>query len=287
MLYQEDLAMWHRTSSSKWYVLGTPENGLLGSVRELWRYRGLLYTFAWRDIKVRYKQTTLGLLWAVIQPLVTMVIFTILFGKLANIPSDGVPYPIFYLSALVPWVYVSSTVTTMSMSLISNTDLMTKIYFPRIILPASVMLSGLLDFALASLFVVGFVLYYGLPISVNVLLWPVLVVPLALLALGIGMILSALNVKYRDVKHVVPFGIQLWLFVTPVIYPLSMVPEPYQFLLAFNPLGSLIQGFRHSLVPSIVVDWIQLGISLATIVTIFVVAVAYFSRSEKVFADLV
>jgi len=287
MVNQENLAMWHRNSSSKWYVLGTLENGLLGSVRELWRYRELFYNFAWRDIKVRYKQTTLGLLWAVIQPLVTMVIFTILFGKLANIPSDGVPYPIFYLSALVPWVYASSTVTTMSMSLISNADLMTKIYFPRIILPASVVLSGLVDFALASLLVVGFVFYYGLPISVNVLLWPALVVPLALLSLGMGMILSALNVKYRDVKHVVPFGIQLWLFVTPVIYPLSMVPEPYQFLLAFNPLGSLIQGFRHSLVPSIAVDWTQLGISLATIITIFVVAVSYFNRSEKAFADFV
>ena len=273
--------MRHPGSLSRWYLPGTRESGLPETVRELWSYRELFYYFAWRDIKVRYKQTSLGLLWAVIQPLATMVIFTILFGKLANIPSDGVPYPIFYFSALVPWMYVSSTVTSTSMSLISNADLMTKIYFPRIILPASAVLSGLVDFAVASVFMVAFILYYEVPIGVNMLLWPALVVPLAMLSLGVGMILAALNVRYRDVKHVVPFGIQLWLFVTPIIYPLSMVPERYQLLLAFNPLSGIIQGFRHSLVPSISMDWIHLGISLATIVIIFVVAVKFFNRERK------
>jgi len=278
--------MRYLVSSSHLYV-GVREYGLPERVRELWRYRELFYYFAWRDIKVRYKQTTLGLLWAVIQPLVTMVVFTILFGKLANIPTDGAPYPIFYLSALVPWVYVSSTIATASMSLISNADLMTKIYFPRTILPASVALSGLVDFAVASVFVFFFVLYYGLPISVNMLLWPALVIPLALLSLGVGMMLAALNVRYRDVKYVVPFGIQICLFVTPIIYPVSMVPQQYQFLVALNPLSSIINGFRHSLAPSMPMNWIQLGISLVTIVTIFVLAVAFFNRNEKAFADFV
>ena len=287
MVNQGNVVMRHSNSFSQGYVPGTRENGLPEYVRELWSYRELFYYFAWRDTKVRYKQTTLGLLWAVIQPLVTMVIFTILFGKLANIPTDGVPYPIFYLSALVPWMYVSSTVTTTSMSFISNADLMTKIYFPRIILPASVVLSGLVDFAVASVFVVGFILYYGIPIGVSMLLWPALAIPLALLSLGVGVILAALNVTYRDVKYVVPFGIQLWLFVTPIIYPLSMVPERYQLLMAFNPLSGIIQGFRHSVVPSIPMDWIQLGISLITIATIFIVAVAFFNRSERAFADFV
>jgi homopolymeric O-antigen transport system permease protein len=279
--------MRHPGSLSRLYLPGIRESGLPETVRELWSYRELFYYFAWRDIKVRYKQTSLGLLWAVIQPLATMVIFTILFGKLANIPSDGVPYPIFYFSALVPWMYVSSTVTSTSMSLISNADLMTKIYFPRIILPASAVLSGLVDFAVASVFMVAFILYYEVPIGVNMLLWPALVVPLAMLSLGVGMILAALNVRYRDVKHVVPFGIQLWLFATPIIYPLSMVPERYQLLLAFNPLSGIIQGFRHSLVPNISMNWIHLGISLATIAIIFVVAVKYFSSSEKAFADFI
>jgi lipopolysaccharide transport system permease protein len=287
MVNQENVVMRHPNNFSQSYVRGTPHSGLSESIRELWNYRELFYYFAWRDTKVRYKQTALGLLWAVIQPVVTMVIFTILFGNLANIPTDGVPYPIFYLSALVPWVYVSSTVVTTSMSLISNTDLMTKIYFPRTILPASVVLSGLVDFGVASVLVVGFMLYYGLPIGVNILLWPALVVPLALLSLSVGMMLAALNVKYRDVKYLVSFGIQIWLFSTPIIYPLSMVPERYQVLVALNPLSSVINGFRYSLVPSVPIDWVQLGISIVTIVIIFIVAVAFFNRSEKAFSDFV
>jgi len=256
-------------------------------VRELWNYRELFYFFAWRDIKVRYKQTALGVLWAVIQPLLTMVIFTILFGRLGNIPTDGAPRPIFYLSALVPWIYFSSTVATASLSLIANAQLMTKIYFPRIILPASVALSTLMDFAVGSVLVAGFAIYYQVPMGANLLLWPLLTVPLVLLALSLGMILAALNVKYRDVKYVVPFGIQLGLFVTPIIYPLSMVPERYQFWMAFNPLSGIIQGFRRALVPDAPMDWNLLAISLAATLAIMLVAVVFFNRSEKAFADFV
>jgi lipopolysaccharide transport system permease protein len=275
------------TGSSWRHALGTWGAIFPETIRELWNYRELFFFFAWRDIKVRYKQTALGVLWAVIQPVATMAIFTVLFGRLGNIPSDGVPHPIFYLSALVPWIYVSSTVGGASMSLIANAQLMTKVYFPRIILPASVALGALVDFAIGSVLVAGFVVYYEFPIGVNLLLWPALVMPLVLLSLSVGMILAALNVKYRDVKYVVPFGIQLWLFVTPIIYPLSLLPERYQFWMAFNPLSGIMQGFRHAVAPGSPMDWNLLGISLAATLVIFLTAVAFFNRTEKAFADFV
>jgi lipopolysaccharide transport system permease protein len=274
-------------SSPRRYGLGSRAVMFPEPIRELWNYRELFFFFAWRDIKVRYKQTVLGVLWAVIQPLATMAIFTILFGGITNIPSDGAPYPVFYLSALVPWIYFSSTVGGASMSLVTNAQLMTKIYFPRAILPASVALSALVDFAIGSVLMAGFAVYYQVPIGVHLLLWPVLVVPLVLLSLSLGMILAALNVKYRDVKYAVPFGIQLWLFVTPIVYPLSLLPERYQYWMAFNPLSGIVQGFRHALVPGEPMPWTLLGISLASTLIIGLVAVAFFNRSEKAFADFV
>ena len=173
------------------------------------------------------------------------------------------------------------------MSLIANAQLLTKVYFPRVILPTSVALGALVDFAIGSVLVAGFAIYYEVPIGVNLLLWPALVVPLVLLSLSVGMILAALNVKYRDVKYVIPFGIQLWLFATPIIYPLSLLPERYQFWMAFNPLSGIIQGFRHAVAPSSAMDWNLLGISLAATLVIFLTAVAFFNRSEKAFADFV
>jgi lipopolysaccharide transport system permease protein len=279
--------MGHSNSVSRTGDGDAQDNALMEMLRELWDYRELFYFFAWRDVKLRYKQTAFGVLWVIIQPLFTMVIFTFLFGRVANIPSDGAPRPVFYFCALVPWIYLSSTVGNVSMSLISNADLLTKIYFPRIILPGATALSGIVDFAVASVFLVGFIEYYAIPIGFNLLLWPAFLVPLVLLALSVGMILAALNVKYRDIKYAVPFGIQLWLFVTPIIYPTSMVPAQYQWLLALNPLSGIIEGFRYSLVPGMAVHWDLVGISLIETVVLFVVAVAFFGRSEKAFADFV
>src|SRR5215472_4905024 len=190
-----------------------------GTIRELWAYRELIYFLAWRDVKVRYKQTVLGVLWAVIQPFFTMVVFTLLFGQLAKIPTDGIPGPVFYFSALVPWIYFSSTVTNAGMSLVANAGLLTKIYFPRVILPAAAALSNLMDLLISSVFLIGFVLYYDIPLGWTLLLWPVLVVLLALLSLGLGAFFAALNVKYRDIKYALPFAIQLLMFSTPIIYP--------------------------------------------------------------------
>ena len=269
------------------YVRGGAGDGEVGVLRELWSYRELFYFLAWRDVKVRYKQTILGVLWALLHPLFTMLIFTVVFGRLAKVPTDDVPRPIFYFSALLPWTYFSSTITNAGLSLTSNAGLLTKIYFPRVILPAAPVLSGFLDFLIGSLLLVGFIGYYRIPLGVHLLLWPLLVLHLIALALGVGMFLAALNVKYRDIKYAIPFGIQLWLFVTPIIYPTSVIPGRFQWLLSLNPLTGLIEGFRAALVPSRPVPWSALGTSLAVTAVIFVVSVFYFRQTEKAFADIV
>ena len=256
-------------------------------IRELWAFRELIYFLAWRDVKVRYKQTVLGVLWAVIQPFFTMVLFTLLFGQLAKIPTDGIPGPIFYFSALVPWIYFSSTVTNAGMSLVANSSLLTKIYFPRIILPAAAVLSNMVDFLISSVFLVGFIVYYKIPFGWNLLLWPVLVVLLMLLALSLGTFFAALNVKYRDIKYALPFFIQLLMFATPIIYPTSMIPERFQWLLALNPLSGLIEAFRYVAAPTQVLDWNLLTLSVAITGFLFITGVAYFKSAERAFADIV
>jgi lipopolysaccharide transport system permease protein len=259
----------------------------LGTVRELWDFRELFYFLAWRDIKVRYKQTVLGVLWAVIQPFFTMLVFTVVFGQIGNISSEGVPRPVFYFSALLPWLYFSSTLTGAGMSLVSNSGLLTKIYFPRIVLPAAAALVPLVDFLIGSVFLAGFIVYYDLSVGWNLVLWPILIVPMAWLAFGLGAFLAALNVRYRDVKYAIPFGIQLLLFMTPIIYPSSVFPERFRWLLALNPLTGLIEAFRFALVPTYPVQWSHVGISLVVTAVVVACAVLYFRRTEKTFADIV
>jgi len=256
-------------------------------VSEFWRYRELFYFLVWRDIKVRYKQTVLGAAWAIIQPFFTMVVFTLFFGRLAKMPSDGIPYPLFSYSALVPWTYFAGALSLAGNSLVGNANLLTKVYFPRVTIPASAVLSGLVDFGLASIVLVGMMFYYKIKLSWGLLLWPVLVVPLVLVALGVGMILASLNVKYRDIKYTMPFIIQLWLFLTPIIYPTSIIPERFRFLAACNPLTGIIEAFRASLLPTRQVDWQLLGVSVALALIIFVVGSLYFKNTEKYFADIV
>jgi lipopolysaccharide transport system permease protein len=258
-----------------------------GTIRELWAFRELIYFLAWRDVKVRYKQTLLGVLWAVIQPLFTMMVFVLVFGQLARIPTDGVPAGIFYFSALVPWIFFSSTVTNAGMSLVSNSGLLTKIYFPRIILPAAAVLGNLVDFLISSILLIGFMLYYQVPPSWNFLLWPILVILLTLLAVGLGAFFAALNVKYRDVKYALPFFIQLLLFATPIIYPTSLIPDRFRWLIVLNPLSALVEGFRYVAVPGRTIDWDILWVSVLIICGIFILGVGYFKGTEKVMADLV
>ncbi|HUN75618.1 MAG TPA: ABC transporter permease [Steroidobacteraceae bacterium] len=254
---------------------------------ELWSFRELLFFLVWRDIKVRYKQTGLGVLWAVVQPLCTMAIFTVLFGRLANVPTDGIPRPIFYFSALLPWLYISNGVSNASMSLVANNTLLTKIYFPRIMLPAGVVLSGLVDFAIGCCALVGFILYYHLPLGPKALIWPACVALMILLTLSLSTLLSALNVRYRDVKYAVPFVLQLWMFACPIIYPASLVPARFQKLLALNPAGGLIDAFRSCLVPGVPIHWELLGISTLVTAFLLLVAVAYFRGTEQAFADII
>lgn len=266
---------------------GQPGGSLFGSLGELWRYRELFYFLAWRDVKVRYKQTALGVIWALLQPLLTMMIFTAIFGRLANMPSDGLPRPLFYFCALVPWTYVSSSVSNAAMSLISNSTLLTKIYFPRMIMPAAAALSGLLDFLIASALLVPLIIYYHVPVDANLLLWPVLVVLVVLLSVAVGLFLAALNVQYRDVKYAIPFAIQLWLFVSPIIYPSSIVPRRFHWLVTLNPLTGIIEAFRKVVTAHARFDWAQLGISAALIVAMAIAALAFFKRTERGFADIV
>lgn len=257
------------------------------SLFEYWRYRELFFFLVWRDIKVRYKQTALGAAWAIIQPFFTMLIFTLFFGKLAKMPSDGIPYPIFSYSALLPWTFFSGALNLAGNSLVNNVNLITKVYFPRAVIPASSVLSGLVDFFIASIVLIGMMVYYHMPITWSMLLWIVFVIPLVFLALGVGMILSAINVKYRDIKYTLPFIIQLWLFITPIIYPTSIIPEKFRFLAALNPLTGLIEAFRGALFATRDIDWSLFGISVATTLVIFVAGFIYFRRAERFYADII
>jgi lipopolysaccharide transport system permease protein len=256
--------------------------------KELWNYRELLYFLTKRDIKVRYKQTVLGGLWAIIQPAFTMIVFTLFFGRLAKVPSEGMPYPIFVYAGLLPWTYFANAVSGSGNSLVGSANLITKIYFPRLIVPASASLAGLLDFFIA-MFVLGVLMihYQFVPSILGIFLFPFLVGLTFLCALGVGLWLSAMNVQYRDIRYVIPFLVQIWMFVSPVIYPVSIVNEKYQWLLALNPMAGVIKGFRASILGHQPVDWVLLGISAFIIFSLLASGLFYFRRMEKVFADVV
>jgi lipopolysaccharide transport system permease protein len=254
---------------------------------ELWRYRELFYFLVWRDIIVRYKQTLIGAAWAIIQPIGSTVLLTVVFGKVAKMPSDGIPYAVFSFAAVAPWGFFSSAISRSGNSLVHNAHLITKVYFPRIILVASSVLSGLLDFGISFLVLLGLMHYFGIRLSWKILLWPVLTILLVLLAFSLGMILSSSNVKYRDIGHTIPFVMQSLFFLTPVIYPTSMIPENYRFLVSLNPMAGIIEGFRAVAVPSRQIDWQQLSISLAITLVLLVIGFIYFRHTERNFADIV
>jgi lipopolysaccharide transport system permease protein len=256
-------------------------------LNEIWQYRELLYFLTKRDIKVRYKQTVLGGLWAIIQPFFTMVVFTLFFGRLAKMPSDGIPYPIFVYAGLLPWTYFANALSTSGNSLVGSQNLITKVYFPRLIIPASAALAGLLDFFVAMSVLAALMVWYQYLPGIEILLFPFLVGLTFLCAVGVGMWLSALNVEYRDIRYVIPFLIQIWMFVSPVIYPVSMVSEKYRWLLALNPMGGVINAYRASLLGHNPIDWFLLGVSSLIIIGLFISGLYYFRRMEKTFADVV
>jgi homopolymeric O-antigen transport system permease protein len=256
------------------------------NLRDLWTYRELLYLLTWRDVKVRYKQTLLGATWAVIQPLCTMLIFTLFFGKLAGIPSNGVPYAIFAYAGLLPWTFFSNAVTNSSNSLVGSANLITKIYFPRMMIPGAAVAAGLVDLAIAFIILIGLMIFYGVGVGSNILILPLLIVLTTLLATGVGMWMSALNVKYRDIRYALPFLIQLWMFLSPIIYPLSMVPEKWRWVLMLNPLTGVVEGFRSALFSS-PFNWVALALS-AGITLLLLISSAYaFRRMERNFADVI
>lgn len=254
-------------------------------LRELWAYRELLMQFVMRDVKVRYKQTVLGVAWAVIQPVMTMIVFSLIFGRLARMPTDGLPYPVFVYSALLPWLLFANSVGTSANSLVGSAHLITKIYFPRLIIPLSSAGVGLLDFAFAGIVLVGMMLWYGIGLTWQLLALPLLLAAVLFTALGVGTWLSALTAAYRDFRYVVPFALQIWMFATPVVYPASVVPAQWQWVLWLNPMAGLIEGFRAAFL-GLPFNWLGIGVSLAISVVVFVVGIAYFEKLERRVADI-
>lgn len=254
---------------------------------EIWAHRDLLYFLVWRDIKVRYKQTLLGAAWAIIQPVVTMLIFTVIFGGLARIPSDGLPYPIFSLAALLPWNYFSSSLGRVTSSVVGEAHLISKIYFPRLIIPLSGVVSNIVDFGFAFLLLLAMLVWFGMTPTWKVLVLPVFLLLAAATALGVGLWLSALNARYRDIGHVIPFAVQCWLYASPVVYPMSLVPEKWRLLYSLNPMVGVIEGFRWGLLGARSPDVGPMAISTVVIVAVLVGGIVFFKRMERTFADVV
>jgi lipopolysaccharide transport system permease protein len=254
--------------------------------KEIWLYRELLYFLTWRDVKVRYKQTAIGVLWAILQPVLTTAIFTIIFTQFARFDSLQVPYPLFALSGLLVWLFVNNSINTASGSLTGNTNLVTKVYFPRLIMPISATLAGLVDLALGFVILVVFMFYYGVGLTWQIVFAPFFVILAILLTLSFGTLFSAVNVRFRDVKFGLPFALQIWMFVSPIFYPLDILSEKWRIIFAFNPLTGILEGFRASLFGG-KFDWLAIGVSFAVTIVLAFFSVFVFKRMEDNFADLI
>jgi lipopolysaccharide transport system permease protein len=259
----------------------------LPKLRELWEYRELLYFFAWRDIKVRYRQTVMGALWAIIQPLFTMVIFSLFFGRLANVPSDGLPYPIFTFAALVPWTFFANALTQASNSLVVSGDMLKKIYFPRLALPTATVLAGVIDFALAFIVLLGIMLFYGFVPTINIIWLPFFMLLALVASIGVSLWLAAMNVQFRDVRYTIPFMTQAWLFVTPIAYPSSLLPEFWRTVYGLNPMAGVVEGFRWALLGTDTAPGPMMIVSSVVALILLVSGALYFRRMEQSFADVV
>src|SRR6266436_2921513 len=254
---------------------------------QLLEYQELLYFLAWRDVKVRYKQTVIGVGWAVLQPVITMIVFTAIFGRFAKIPSDGLPYPIFSFSALIPWTYFATALNRSMASVVAESQLISKVYFPRLILPLAGTLAGIVDFSISLIVLLGMMVWYGVDITWWLLTLPAFMLFALLTALAVGLWLSALNVRYRDVGHAVPFLIQIWMFLSPVAYPVSLVPEKWRLLYSLNPMVGVIEGFRWALLGKESPDFKLIAVSTAVVVALLLGGLVYFKRIERTFADVV
>lgn len=270
------------------HIVIEPDKGWQATnFKELWSYRELLFQLAWRDVTVRYKQTLLGVAWAILQPLMTMVVFSLIFGRLAKMPSEGIPYPIFTYTALLPWQLFSGALVSSSNSLVGSANMITKVYFPRLIIPLAPLMTGLIDFALAFVILLGMMAFYGIPFT-----WTILTLPLFLLlalasALAVGLWLAALNVKYRDVRYAVPFLSQFWMFLTPIAYSGSLIPEKWQLVYSLNPMTGVVEGFRWAMLGKSGINPEMWWVSLAIVFILLVGGLYYFKRVESSFADVV
>ena len=254
---------------------------------ELWQSRELIYFFVWRDIKIRYKQTAIGAAWAVLQPFLAMVVFTIIFGKFAHIPSEGIPYPVFYYSALLPWLYFAASLQATTNTIVENQRIITKVYFPRLALPISAVFSGLVDFGVGFLLFVVMMIYYGIQPGVPLLFFPLFLLLAVLTAVGVGLWLSAMNAIYRDVRYVVPFLVQFWLFASPVAYSSSLVPAKWRWLYGLNPMAGVIEGFRWSLSGQGMPPGPMILVSSAIVLLLLATGLIYFQKMETTVADVV
>ena len=257
------------------------------NLRDLWEYRELLYFLTWRDIKVRYKQTALGIAWVVLQPLLLMLVFTMFFGRLVELPSDGIPYPVFTYTALLPWQLFSRAINEGSMSLIAHERVITKTYFPRILLPASAVLASLIDFGIASLILIGFLFFYGAQPGLAIFTLPLFVLLVVMAAFGVSLWLAAFNVLYRDVRYVLPFLTQIWMFATPIIYPISVVPDSWRLLYSLNPMVGVVEGFRWALLGSTSGMDAMFGLSAFVVASVLAGGILYFQSVQQTFADVI
>lgn len=256
------------------------------ALSEIWKYRELLYFLVWKDIKIKYKQTTLGIVWAVLQPLFGSGLFTLVFGKLAKLPSDGIAYPLFYFAALLTWTYFSTALTMASNSVVGNASIVTKIYFPRFFLPAAAVVSSLLDLVITFVLFFGLIVFYHVPVTPMMAFLPLILLLLVVFTLGAGLFLGALNVNFRDVRHALPFVMQVWLFASPVVYPASLIPVKYQWLIYLNPIAGIIEATR-ALVAGRSLPWEALGVSSIIVIVVLVLGLLYFRRTERRFADVI
>lgn len=269
-------------------VVIEPSKGLLHlDLGSLWQYRQLLYFLIWRDVKIRYKQTAIGVAWAVLQPLLTMVLFAVVFGRLAGIPSDGVPYPVFAYAALLPWYYFAQAVTESGRSLVGDSNLIRKVYFPRLIIPLAAVIRPLVDFVLSFVVLIGLMAWFGIRPGPALVALPAFVALALVTALAVGLWLSALNVQYRDVGHTIPFLTQIWMFASPVAYPVSLVPEGWRSLYSLNPMVGVIEGFRWALLGNASPDLQAVAVSTAAVVLVLLSGLVYFRYTERTFADLI
>lgn len=277
-----------RTEEKFHRILIEPSKGLFHlDIKELWQYHELLYFLIWREVKVRYKQTMIGGAWAILQPLMTMVIFSIIFGRFAKIPSDGVPYPVFTYTALLPWMFFAQALTRSGASLVENANLITKVYFPRLMIPLGAASAPIVDFIVSFMVLICLMAFYGIHPTMRILALPFLLVLTLMTAFSVNLWLSPLNVKYRDVGHAFPFLSQFWMYASPVAYPLSLIPEKWQFLYSFNPMVGVIEGFRWALLGKQTPNFMAMAISIIAVLALFLSGILYFKKMEQTFADVI